>query len=51
MGKFLAEQFLSGLTGSYVKRADPWREFLCTLGTAIGQFAELVNGLSRDLAL
>jgi hypothetical protein len=51
MGKSLAEQFLAGLTGAYVRRADPWREFLHALGRGIEQLAELAMGPSRDVAL
>lgn len=41
MARSLAEQFVAGLTGGYVKRADPWREFLYALGTGIEQMAQL----------
>ena len=50
MEKSLAEQFLAGLTGAYVKRADPWREFLFALGKGIEQLAELATGPARDIS-
>jgi hypothetical protein len=51
MGRSLAEQFLSSLTGAYVNRADPWREFLFALGSGIENIADLAIGPGREITL
>lgn len=51
MGRSVAEQFLTGLTGAYMKRADPWREFMYALGNGVEQLADLVMGPGRDVAM
>jgi hypothetical protein len=51
MGRTIAEQFIAGPTGTYVKRADPWQEFVYALGTGIEQIADLAMGPGRDVAM